>query len=125
MAHYYQANPPYFHDLATRCFEDAGYIPTEKAYRAMCENKYAQKVLEVHRADPQYPAGSMAVIRASGNVPPVLKFLKGRTVIVIEHPEGVHNAASGAKRVKILPVGMSYPFETEERWLKKLPKKLR
>jgi len=76
MSHYYQANPPYFQDLANRCLEDTDYIPTEKAYRAMCENKYAQKVLDVDRAD-----------------------------IVIEHPEGVYNAANGAKRVKILPVG--------------------
>jgi len=125
MSHYYQANPPYFQDLANRCLEDTDYIPTEKAYRAMCENKYAQKVLDVDRADPQYPAGSMAVVRDSGNVPPVLRFIKGRTVIVIEHPEGVYNAANGAKRVKILPVGETQAFDTEERWLKKLPKKLR
>ena len=125
MARYYLANPPYFSDLATRALDDDDYVPTEKAYNAMCENKYAQKVLEVHHSAPQYPAGSMAVIRNSDNCPPVLRFIKGKNVIIIEHPEGVHNAANGAKRVKVLPVGESQAFETEERWLKKLPKKLR
>jgi len=122
MAHYYLANPPYFGDLAKRILEDESYIPTEKAYRAMCENKYSQKVIATHNTDPLFPAGSMAVVRASQQSP---HGLRGKTVLVIEHPAGVHNAANGAKRVKVLPIGEHAPYETEERWLKKLPKKLR
>ena len=122
MARYYKANPPYFGDLADRVLNDPGYIPTPRAYAAMCENKYAQKVMNVHNGDPLFPAGSMATARDSRQTP---HRIRGKTVIVIEHPEGVHNAASEARRVVVLPVGESEPVETEERWLKKLPKKLR
>lgn len=121
MACYYLANPPYFADLAARALEDESYIPTEKAYAAMCENKYAQKVLATHYSDPLFPAGSMAV----GRKRTTTVGLRGKTVVVIEHPWGVHSAAKGARRVLVLPVGETIPVETEERWLKKLPKKLR
>ena len=122
MASYYKANPPYFGDLADRVLNDPDYIPTARAYAAMCENKYAQKVMDIHNGDPLFPAGSMATARASRQTP---HRIRGKTVIVIEHPEGVHCAANGARRVVVLPVGESEPVETEERWLKKLPKKLR
>lgn len=122
MASYYKANPPYFGDLATRIIEDPSYIPTEKAYNAMCENKYSQKVLDIHNSDPLYPSGTMAVARDSRQTP---YQIRGKTVVVIEHPKGVHNSAKDARRVIVLPVGESVPVETEERWLKKLPKKLR
>ena len=43
MAHYYQANPPYFGDLATRILTEEGYVPSEKAARfyatALAESK--------------------------------------------------------------------------------------
>lgn len=122
MAHYYKANPPYFGDLASRVLEDPNYIPTEKAYSAMCDNKYSQKVMDIHNGSPIYPAGTMAVARDSRQTP---YQIRGKTVIVIEHPTGVYNAAKDARRVVVLPVGESEAIETEERWLKKLPKKLR
>jgi hypothetical protein len=122
VARYYKANPPYFGDLADRVLNDPDYIPTARAYAAMCENKYAQKVMDIHNGEPLFPAGSMATARASRQTP---RRIRGKTVVVIEHPEGVHTAANGARRVVVLPVGESEPVETEERWLKKLPKKLR
>lgn len=122
MARYYKANPPYFGDLANRILSDPDYIPTERAYNAMCENKYSRKVMDIHNGDPLFPAGTMAVARDSRQTP---HRIRGKTIVVIEHPEGVHNSANGARRVIVLPVGESVPVETEERWLKKLPKKLR
>ena len=122
MAHYYKANPPYFGDLADRVLNDPDYIPTERAYNAMCENKYSQKVMDIYNGEPLFPAGTMATARDSRQTP---YGIRGKTVVIIEHPEGVHNAANGARRVVVLPVGESVPVETEERWLKKLPKKLR
>ena len=122
MSHYYKANPPYFQELASRALSDDDYIPTERAYRAMCENKYAQKVLETYNSPPLFPVGSMASVRNSAQAPYILR---GKNVLIIEHPAAVYTAARGAKRVKVLPAGETEAIETEERWLKKLPKKLR
>ena len=38
-AQYYLNNPPYFGDLAQRALNDDAFIPTEKQYRAMVDNK--------------------------------------------------------------------------------------
>ena len=45
-ARYYLANPPYFHDIASKVVSNPEFIPTEGQFRAMCENKYAIKVLK-------------------------------------------------------------------------------
>ena len=91
----------------------------------MCENKYAQRVLETARAEPSFPAGEMAVIRKGSNVPASLRRMHGKMVIVLENIAEIVNAAKGAKQCRVMVVGSSRPFVTEERWLKKLPKKLR
>jgi len=45
---YYCANPPYYGDLAYRALYDKDFIPSERQYEALTQNKYAQKVLESH-----------------------------------------------------------------------------
>jgi hypothetical protein len=125
MARYYKNNPPYFHDLASKILEEDDYIPSKKAYAAMCENKYAQRVLETARAEPLYLAGQMAVIRKGSNVPTSLSRLSGKMVIVLENIDEVVNSAKNAKQCRVMVVGGDRPFIAEERWLKKLPKKLR
>jgi len=39
----------YFTALVSSILEDSDYIPPEKAWRKMCENKYAKKVLALHQ----------------------------------------------------------------------------
>jgi hypothetical protein len=125
MAGYYKSNPPYFHDLASKVLADDDYILSKKAYAAMVQNKYAQRVLETARAEAIFPAGEIAVVRKGTNVPQRLKGYSGTMVIVLETLDTVANAAKGAKQCRIMPVGGTKPFLTEERWLKKLPKRLR
>jgi len=121
-ARYYKANPPYFGDLANRVLDDPTFVPSERAYNAMCKNKYALKVIALTEAPPQFPVGTMAVARSSNQGP---ASLRGQTVLIIEHPTDIHSSANGARRVVVLPMGWSDTCVTEERWLKKLPKKLR
>ena len=47
VAEYYIANPPYFSDVANKIMNDPSFIPPEKQYRKMTENKYAQRVLDI------------------------------------------------------------------------------
>ncbi len=72
-AHYYRANPPYFGDLATKVIDDKSYIPSEKAYRKMCENKYALKVFKAHHAEPKFQPGSLVVVRSNAKASRTLK----------------------------------------------------
>tara|TARA_Y100000593_G_scaffold49861_1_gene93913 strand:- start:657 stop:1268 length:612 start_codon:yes stop_codon:yes gene_type:complete len=121
MAHYYINNPPYFRDLAEKVLSDEPFVPSEKAYRAMCENKYATRVIEIVKESPLFEVGAMASVRAnaSGNA----GRFQNKMVMVLEHDTSkVVSAAKHARPVHVIPVGAAKSFWTEERYLKKVKK---
>ena len=67
-ANYYKANPPYFSEAADRILLDSSYIPSEKLYRTMVENKYVQRAMAHAQSAPLYAAGSMVKVRDSQSV---------------------------------------------------------
>jgi len=115
MANYYSNNPPYFGDLANSILREESFVPTENQYKAMCENKYAQKVIGLAKQAPQFDVGQMVMFRQI----PVNRRREGQLAIVLEYLPHITSAAKGAKMLKVLPIGQAIPFETEERWLKK------
>jgi hypothetical protein len=54
-AEYYKANPPYFSDAAERILSNDEYVPTEKLYRKMVENKYVQRALSNANETAKFP----------------------------------------------------------------------
>ena len=117
-ASYYKANPPYFSDVAERILTDEKYIPSEKLYRKLVDNRYVQRAIANAAAAPKFPAGSMAMVRDSLNVQHRLTSLRGQLVMVIDVEENVRSATKGARKVTILPVGDDQTIITEERYLK-------
>jgi len=123
MAHYYINNPPYFGDIARQVLSDSDgvYVPPEKAYRSMCENKYATRVIEIVKGSPLFEAGTMASIRA--NASGSATRFRNKMVMVLEHDTSkVISAAKDARPVHVIPVGAATSFWTEERYLKKVKK---
>jgi len=119
-AEYYMRNGHYFFDIANRVLVEADFIPTEKQYRAMCENKYAKKIVTATLAEPKYPVGTFVKNRASCPHHVRVALIGGTAGMVIATDTGpVLSAAKGSKRYKILPIGSSTPIEAEERHLKK------
>ena len=118
-ANYYKANPPYYGDVADRILNDCGYVPGEKLYRKMVENRYVQRALQNAQAGPLYAVGSMATVRNSESVGGPARMHRGKDVIVLEVEEKVTSAVKGARMYKVLPVGSVDPIETQERFLKK------
>lgn len=116
-ARYYKATG-YFAGLATSILEDSEFVPTERAYKKMCENKYAKKVLASARAKPLYIIGSTVVLRR-----PAISFstrhLEDIPCLVLAVLDEVTSAAKGGKQYKVLPYGARSPFVFEERQLKK------
>ena len=125
-ARYYARNGTYFNDIANDVLNGREFIPTEKQFKAMCENKYAKKVLENALGEPKYPVGSFVVLRDTaprhyyhhlGNVvwdSPSLVIDSGVSIVT--------TSAKGGKKYKILPVGTSSPVVIEERYIKKIKK---
>tara|TARA_R110002124_G_scaffold118113_1_gene275367 strand:+ start:44 stop:691 length:648 start_codon:yes stop_codon:yes gene_type:complete len=118
-ANYYKANPPYFSEAADRILLDSSYIPSEKLYRKMVENKYVQRAMAHAQSAPLYAAGSMVKVRDSQSVNGRLRAYRGQPVLVLEAQQNVTSATKGARKYKVLPIGADKPIDTEERFLKK------
>ena len=122
-ANYYLNNGPYFRNLCERILSEDDFIPTEKQYRKMVENKYIAKVFAAIADEPKFPVGSIVQVRATCSDPYVRHALaNNKPAVVISDSEPVISAAQGAKRYKLLPVGASSMVVAEERWIKKAKK---
>jgi len=116
-AEYYLWNPPYYSDAARSILKDEAYIPSEKLYRKMVENKYVQKVLKTIEDDALYAVGSLVKVRKTARKSSYK--LRDRIAMVVSTDGPVKTAAKGAKTYVILPFGESATVEIQERWLKK------
>ena len=116
-AKYYLMNPPYFGEVAAKIIEDITYIPSEKLYNKMVENKYVQKVIATYNMPPAFDAGSLVQVRKSQNCPH--HRLKGTIALVVTNEGDVSSAAKGARPYTILPFGSDKTYRVEERWLKR------
>jgi hypothetical protein len=114
-AAYYASNPPYYADLARSVLADpTGFVPSEKQYRAITENKYALKVLDAHFSEPKFPVGAKIMGRSTGGP------MRGKMGFVMKtDAKPVVNAARGTKVYMVLPVGEAVPVFVEERHLKR------
>ena len=118
-AKYYKANPPYYGDAAARILADNNYMPSEKLYRKMVENKYVQRAMKNSVTAPKFEVGSMVTVRNSQAIRHFeTSRVRGKDAIVIDVEEQVNNATKGSRKITILPVGAALPVVTEERWLK-------
>ena len=126
-AAYYRQNPPYFGDIAKKALEDDSFVPTEKSYRKMVENKYATKVIESTLAEPKFNAGSHVMLRSTAHISVVYSrdergttSRKGKLGMVLKaDAKPVSSPARGSKVYSVLFFGETQPAFIEERWLKK------
>jgi hypothetical protein len=124
IAKYYEGTG-YFTALARDILFEDTFVPSRKQWKAVSENKYAQKVLSTYHQDPAYVAGDMVAFRQTDEIK---RFMRKHGVpfngaVVLEYLDEVVSHAKGAKRLKVLPVGSTEPVLTEERHLKKFRKK--
>ena len=126
-ARYYEANPPYFGDLVEKILAriDTDFTPTEKQYKAMCENKYALKVRAATYDAPAFPVGTLVGLRTSAPWKAKQACTMMAALVLSVGARPVTSGAKGAKTYEILPVGGATKVQVEERHLKKMrqPKK--
>ena len=122
-ADYYKSTG-YYRDLVERILTDSNFVPSPKQYKMMCENKYAEKVLNAYRAEPKFPVGSLATLRemrsngymAITGAPAWAEV----NVLVLTTNEPIVSSAKGCKRYKCMIVGGTDTFYCEERDLKNM-----
>lgn len=125
-AHYYQTTG-YFRSTADSILDDEAFVPTYSQYNKMVKNKYAQKVLTSHYADPKYQPGQLVTFRA--NAPSNSRNLDGAylkrdvaMMIVAIDAAPITSAARGSKVYKLLPIGKAQTLLVEERYIMKARK---
>jgi len=114
--YYLQAG--YFTDLATNIVSDSDYVPSEKAWKKMCQNKYALKVIAEHDGVPKYAIGSIVEFRSTADWN-MKRLTNGMPCVVISSGGDVISAAKGAKPYKVLPYGSVTMIDCQERHIKK------
>lgn len=120
-AKYYKQNPPYYSGAAESILEDPDYVPSEKLYRKMVENKYVTRAWDNENVGPLYQVGGMARVRdnTSTKIDTRLEPIRGKLVMIIDCQAEVLSATRGTRKYSILPVGTTEVIELEERFLKK------
>lgn len=117
-AEYYK-DSNYYYQLANKIDTDKNYIPPESAYRAMCENKYAKRIVHATLSEPLYEIGQVIEVRKNARTGyGIAPGIQGIVLQIAHAP--VKSPARGAKRYMILPFGEEKPIDIEERFLKKV-----
>ena len=124
IAKYYEGTG-YFTALSRDILHAEGFVPSRKQWKAISDNKYAQKVLATYYQEPAYTVGDMVAFRQTDEIK---RFMRRNDIpfngaVVLEYLDEVVSHAKGAKRLTVLPVGSNEPVHTEERHLKKFRKK--
>jgi hypothetical protein len=114
----YYLKSGYFTDLATNIVNTPDYIPTERAWKKMCQNKYALKVVATHDAPVKYAIGAVVDFRSTADWR-MKTLANGMPCVVIASGGDIVSAAKGSKPYKVLPYGSVKVVECEERHLKK------
>jgi len=117
----YYLKTGYFTNLATDVVNNPDFTPTERAWKKMCQNKYALKVVAEYDAAPKYAVGSVIEFRATADWS-MKNRTKGMPCIVISSGGDIVSAAKGSKPYKVLPYGSVKMIDCEERHLKKCKK---
>jgi len=125
VAEYYKKNPPYYGDVVPKILNDPAYIPSEKCFRKMTENKYAQRALAVAATPAVFSQGQLVRFRRNHEVRTYhsewtrdggASSLRGKLAVVLS-VNGAPGAAKGSRGYSVLPVGATRPIDTLERRL--------
>jgi len=116
-AEYYTVNPPYFGDVARKILNDPAYIPTEKCFNKMTQNKYVQRYLAQLEAGPAFAKGQLVRFRRNRLVGQYVgSRFKGTLAVVCNVGDQV-SATKGSRSYQVLPIGKVKPITAEERFL--------
>ena len=129
---YYEKNRPYFsNEVAKRKDarrENREYIPPQRTFKKVVENKYVQKIINELDKKPAFEPGSMVTLRAGVRPTDLpdsrilyreIKQLKSTPLFVMAVLDSVGSSARGAREYTILPAGWTRTLKVQERHIKK------
>lgn len=120
----YYEKGPYFQDVVALFKNEADFIPSSQQYKKVVENKYVQKVLLERKTPPKFAKNDCVSIRKLPSLPREIKSIVANSpnmlaFVLQVDSSPITSSVTGAKKYKILPLGLAKVFEIEERFLKK------
>jgi hypothetical protein len=114
----YYSKTPYFKDLADKVIVDPAFTPSEKQYRAMCENKYALRLVENVKNPAKYNVGDLVVLRETAR----RRFMYNAIAtdvpyVILEITENV-SSSKGSRQYSVLAIGEADKMVLEEKDIK-------
>ena len=122
---YYQRERVYFQAEVYKRKDNPEYIPPQRTFKKITENKYAQKIINELTKKPAFDPGSMVAIRSGcdardlGLLHSQMKELKSVPLFVMAALDSVGAAAKGSREYTILPAGWTKTIKVQERYIKK------
>ena len=129
---YYEQNRPYFsNEVAKRKEarrEEREYIPPQRTFKKVVENKYIQKIINELEKTPVFSVGATVALRAGvrpADLPDSrilyreIKELKSTPLFVMAVLDSVGSSAKGAREYSVLPAGWTRTLKVQERHIKK------
>lgn len=114
----YYINTPYFRDIATRVLADSTWVPSEKQYHAMCENKYANRIMENIETPAKYNVGDVVEVRKT------VRWWSDSRICAILACEATVGPSRGSRKYTVIPFGSDQKVDVNEKDIKKYrPKK--
>ena len=116
----YYKDAGYFSSIVAKSYH-AEYIPSERDFKKLCENKYAARVIKSHFATPKYQKGEIVQFRKGrGGRKHLGRNIDAKYAAIIETDAlPVKRAAKGSKVYRVLPVGHARMFYVLESDIKK------
>jgi hypothetical protein len=84
----------YFRDLSVKIATDEDFVPTQKQYNALTQNKYAQKAIKAATEPPAFPVGSLCKVRANFNLVSNPKLHDQMGLVVANHAKGLYASST-------------------------------
>ena len=128
---YYEKNQPYFSSEVSKRRdarrEEREYIPPQRTFKKVVENKYVQKVINELDKKPAFDVGSLVALRTAVTPSDLsdrilyseIRELKTTPLFVMSVLDSVGSSARGAREYTILPAGWTRTLKVQERHIKK------
>ena len=90
----YYASTTYFRDLSLRIATDEDFVPTEKQFAALTQNKYAKKAIAAATEPALYPVGSLCKVRSNRNLVNDRRLYDQVGLVVENHASGLYASST-------------------------------
>jgi len=90
----YYITTNYFRDLAVKIQSDEDFVPTQRQFNALTQNKYAKKAIKAATEPPAFPVGTLAKVRANYNLVTDRTLHDQIGLVVANHAKGLYASST-------------------------------